>query len=110
MASMLMANRKTWPNEGKGLQRMFAPRHLTLDIFFPIDAYQAVEAPALRIDHEQRSTLFHENFRAIALRMIGVNQVILNLKYGAGSATEVLDEIGEEILPPLETNSQNATP
>jgi hypothetical protein len=42
--------------------------------------------------------------------MIGANHVILNFKYGAGNATEVLDEIGEEILPPLVTNSQNATP
>jgi hypothetical protein len=69
-----------------------------------------VEAPALRIDHEQCSTLFHESFRVIAPRMIGANHVILNFKYGAGNATDVLDEIGEEILPPLETNSQNATP
>jgi hypothetical protein len=110
MASMLMANRKARPNEGKGLQRMFAPRHLTLDIFFPTEAFQAIEAPALRIDYKQRSTLFNENFRSIALSMIGANHIILNFKYGAGNATEVLDEIGEEILPPLVTNSQNATP
>jgi luciferase-type oxidoreductase len=210
MASMLMANRKARPNEGKGLPRIFAPRHLTLDIFFLIEAFQGnqptmrnhekparharelgfaglwfrnvplrtpnfgdvgqafdpwaylgwiaaqmqsiafaidplilplrhplhtekaaaavgrltgrslvvgiksgnrpVEAPALRIDHKQCSTLFHESFRVIALRMIGVNHVILNFKYGAGNVTDGLDQIGEETLPPLETNSQNATP
>lgn len=33
------------------------------------------------------------------LRQIGVNHVILNLKYGQRPADEVLEEIGEEILP-----------
>jgi luciferase-type oxidoreductase len=36
-----------------------------------------------------------------ALRTIGVNHVILNLKYGARPASEVLEEIGTEVLPPL---------
>jgi luciferase-type oxidoreductase len=36
-----------------------------------------------------------------ALRTIGVNHVILNLKYGARPAGEVLEEIGTEVLPPL---------
>lgn len=36
-----------------------------------------------------------------ALRGIGVNHVILNLKYGARPAAEVLEEIGLEVLPAL---------
>lgn len=35
------------------------------------------------------------------LRGIGVNHVILNLKYGARPAAEVLEEIGTEVLPEL---------
>ncbi|HEU4853318.1 MAG TPA: LLM class oxidoreductase [Telluria sp.] len=36
-----------------------------------------------------------------ALRSIGVNHVILNFKYGARNAGDVLEEIGKEILPQL---------
>lgn len=36
-----------------------------------------------------------------SLRVVGVNHVILNLKYGARPASEVLEEIGIEVLPPL---------
>jgi luciferase-type oxidoreductase len=36
-----------------------------------------------------------------AVRSIGVNHVILNFKYGARNAGEVLEEIGKEILPQL---------
>lgn len=36
------------------------------------------------------------------LRGIGVNHVILNLKYGRRNAAEVLEEIGREILPVLQ--------
>lgn len=36
-----------------------------------------------------------------SLQTIGVHHVILNLKYGRRSAAEVLDEIGEEVLPQL---------
>jgi luciferase-type oxidoreductase len=36
-----------------------------------------------------------------ALQAIGVNHVILNLKYGARDAGAVLEEIGKEILPQL---------
>jgi luciferase-type oxidoreductase len=36
-----------------------------------------------------------------ALRSIGVNHVILNFKYGARKAGDVLEEIGQEILPQL---------
>jgi luciferase-type oxidoreductase len=36
-----------------------------------------------------------------ALRVVGVNHVILNFKYGARPADEVLEEIGIEVLPPL---------
>jgi luciferase-type oxidoreductase len=35
------------------------------------------------------------------LQAIGVNHVILNLKYGARGAGEVLDEIGQKVLPQL---------
>jgi len=37
----------------------------------------------------------------VALRSIGVHHVILNLKYGARSAGEVLEEIGLDVLPQL---------
>jgi luciferase-type oxidoreductase len=36
-----------------------------------------------------------------SLRLVGVNHVILNFKYGARPASEVLEEIGTEVLPPL---------
>jgi hypothetical protein len=36
-----------------------------------------------------------------AVRSIGVNHVILNFKYGARDAGDVLEEIGKEILPQL---------
>jgi luciferase-type oxidoreductase len=53
----------------------------------------------------------HIIFRILeTLRAVGVNHVILNLKYGARNAAEVLEEIGEEILPQLEAGSQNQTP
>jgi luciferase-type oxidoreductase len=44
------------------------------------------------------------------LRAIGVNHVILNFKYGARDAADVLEEVGQEILPQLEASSQNETP
>jgi luciferase-type oxidoreductase len=40
-----------------------------------------------------------------ALRKIGVNHVILNLKYGRRDAGEVLQEIGREILPQLDAQA-----
>jgi len=40
----------------------------------------------------------------------GVNHVIFNFKYGARDAAEVLEEIGQEILPQLETSSPSAAP
>lgn len=36
-----------------------------------------------------------------SLRVVGVNHVVLNLKYGARPASEVLEEIGTEVLPAL---------
>ena len=36
-----------------------------------------------------------------SLRAVGVNHVVLNLKYGARPASEVLEEIGTEVLPAL---------
>lgn len=42
------------------------------------------------------------------LRSVGVNHVILNLKYGARDAAEVLEEIGQEVLPQLDASSQPA--
>ncbi|MDM0047540.1 LLM class oxidoreductase [Variovorax sp. J22R115] len=36
-----------------------------------------------------------------SLRVVGVNHVILNLKYGERPASEVLEEIGTEVLPAL---------
>ncbi len=39
-----------------------------------------------------------------ALRKAGVNHVILNLKYGRREAKDVLEEVGQEILPQLEAS------
>jgi hypothetical protein len=36
-----------------------------------------------------------------SLRVVGVNHVILNFKYSARPASEVLEEIGTEVLPAL---------
>lgn len=36
-----------------------------------------------------------------SLRLVGVNHVILNFKYGSRPASEVLEEIGTEVIPPL---------
>jgi luciferase-type oxidoreductase len=53
----------------------------------------------------------HIIFRILdTLRVIGVNHVILNFKYGSRDAADVLEEVGEEILPQLEASSQNETP
>ncbi len=41
-----------------------------------------------------------------ALRSIGVNHVILNFKYSARSASEVLEEIGKEVLPRLAASAR----
>lgn len=42
------------------------------------------------------------------LRWAGVHHVILNLKYGVRDAAEVLDEIGQEVLPQLDASQQTA--
>ena len=61
-------------------------------------------------DPDEAPTPIHLGFRGgrrfllrffEALRAIGVNHVILNFKYGARSAGDVLEEIGEEIIPLL---------
>ena len=44
-----------------------------------------------------------------SLQTVGVHHVILNLKYGRRSAAEVLDEIGEEILPQLSADQESLT-
>jgi luciferase-type oxidoreductase len=52
----------------------------------------------------------HALFRLLeGLRSAGVNHVILNLKYGTRDAAEVLDEIGQEVLPLLDASQQTAT-
>jgi hypothetical protein len=33
------------------------------------------------------------------LKILGVNHVIINLKYGQRPAEEVIEELGEEVLP-----------
>ena len=59
---------------------------------------------------DEKATPIHLGFRGgrnivrrflEALRSAGINHVILNFKYGTRDAAEVLDEIGEEILPQL---------
>jgi hypothetical protein len=61
-------------------------------------------------DPQERPTPIHLGFRGgrdavlqflAALRAVGVNHVILNLKYGRRDAAEVLEEIGGEVLPKL---------
>jgi luciferase-type oxidoreductase len=42
------------------------------------------------------------------LRAIGVNHVILNLKYGARDAGEVIEEIGQEVLAQLATHQSES--
>ncbi len=42
------------------------------------------------------------------LRSAGVHHVILNLKYGTRDAAEVLDEIGQEVLPQLDASQPTA--
>lgn len=42
-----------------------------------------------------------------ALQEIGVNHVVLNLKYGSRPAAEVLEEIGSEVLPHFPSHSQD---
>jgi luciferase-type oxidoreductase len=42
------------------------------------------------------------------MRIAGVNHVALNLKYGARSAGEVIEEIGREVLPQLEAEQTAA--
>lgn len=64
-------------------------------------------------DPDAAPTAIHLGFRAgrnfvlrlfEALRSIGVNHVILNFKYGARNAGDVLEEIGQEILPRLQAH------
>lgn len=59
-------------------------------------------------DPNERPTPIHLGFRAgrkifleflLGLRSAGVNHVILNFKYGQRNAREVLEEIGQEVLP-----------
>jgi luciferase-type oxidoreductase len=70
-------------------------------------------------DPEAAPTPIHLGFRAgrefllrflDTLQSIGVNHVILNLKYGARDAGDVLDEIGREVLPRLATQATEVTP
>jgi luciferase-type oxidoreductase len=77
---------------------------------FYVDLADDPDAPPVAIHLGFRGGR-HIIFRILdTLRVIGVNHVILNLKYGKRDAAEVLEEIGEEILPQLEASSQNATP
>jgi luciferase-type oxidoreductase len=64
-----------------------------------IDLVEAADAPPIPIHLGYRlgcNTLLK---LLRSLEAIGVNHVILNLKYGSRPASEVLEEIGEEILP-----------
>lgn len=51
----------------------------------------------------------HALFRHLdGLRSVGVHHVILNLKYGARDAAEVMEEIGREVLPRLDASQQTS--
>ena len=63
-------------------------------------------------DPEEQPTPLHLGFRGgrnavlqflTALRSVGVNHVVLNLKYGRRNAGDVLEEIGIEVLPKLQS-------
>jgi hypothetical protein len=45
----------------------------------------------------------------VELRSAGVHHVTLNLKYGARAATEVIEEIGQEVLPQLNASQQSVS-
>ncbi|MDB5795307.1 MAG: 5,10-methylene tetrahydromethanopterin reductase [Noviherbaspirillum sp.] len=77
---------------------------------FYVDLAEDPDAPPVPIHLGYRGGR-HIIFRLLdTLRVIGVNHVVMNFKYGARSAGEVLEEIGQEILPQLEAGSQNETP
>jgi luciferase-type oxidoreductase len=66
----------------------------------------------LASDPEEQPTPLHLGFRGgrnavlqflTALRSVGVNHVVLNLKYGRRDAGDVLEEIGMEVLPKLQS-------
>jgi len=66
----------------------------------------------LASDPEEQPTPLHRGFRGgrnavlqflTALRSVGVNHVVLNLKYGRRDAGDVLEEIGMEVLPKLQS-------
>lgn len=68
-------------------------------------------------DPDQPPTPIHLGFRAgrnvlfhflDSLRSIGVHHLILNLKYAKRDAVEILEEIGQEILPRLEASQPSA--
>lgn len=75
-----------------------------------VDLAEDPDAPPVPIHLGYRGGR-HIIFRILdTLRAIGVNHVILNFKYGSRNASEVLEEVGQEILPRLEASSQNVTP
>lgn len=77
---------------------------------FYVDLAEKPDAPPEPIHLGYRGGR-HIIFRILdTLRAIGVNHVILNFKYGARNAAEVLEEVGQEILPQLQASSQNETP
>jgi luciferase-type oxidoreductase len=77
---------------------------------FYVDLAEDPDAPPVPIHLGYRGGR-HIIFRVLdTLRAIGVNHVILNFKYGSRNAADVLEEIGQEILPQLELSSQNVGP
>lgn len=64
-----------------------------------IDLTEAPDTPAMpihlgyRLGRNQLVALLHK------LQLVGVNHVVLNLKYGHRPAAEVLEEVGQEVLP-----------
>lgn len=105
-----------WITYPRGLERQSAARWRAAvaaaasGVFKPFTQSFYVD---LTDDPDQPATPIHLGFRGgrnvvfrflDALRTAGVNHVILNFKYGARDAAEVLEEIGQEILPQLEAS------
>lgn len=112
MADMLTVNRTATPAEIAAHLRAAADT-VASGVFKPFVQSLYVD---LSDDPDAAPTPIHLGFRGgrhfvlrffEALRSIAVNHVILNFKYGARDAGDVLEEIDQEILPRLNAPQGN---